>query len=116
MTDEDDGIDLAAFADRDDPRADLGYDSGPRTRRRPSGAPTRWEFVEVEVRPGDAAVGGVIGGSHVCRSCRESATVLHHDPRTSGPERVLCGTCAGRVLRDRVGWAKASEPTKEKRR
>ena len=41
--------------------------------------------------------------SKICRECREPATVLHQDPRTTHPERVICGGCQGRANRDRMG-------------
>ena len=41
--------------------------------------------------------------SKLCRECRESATVLHQDPRTTHPERVICGGCQGRANRERMG-------------
>lgn len=41
--------------------------------------------------------------SKVCRECREQATVLHQDPRTTHPGRVICGVCQGRANRERMG-------------
>lgn len=38
----------------------------------------------------------------VCRECRELSAVLHQDPRTTHPERVICGVCQGKANRDRM--------------
>lgn len=39
-----------------------------------------------------------------CRECRaDDVQVLHQDPRTTHPERVICGVCQGRLNRDRMG-------------
>ncbi len=97
-----------------DARADLGYDDAPRLRARPAGRPTRWEFIEVDGAPSPTEA-GPIGGVRICRTCRESAPVLHADPQSTAPARVLCGRCTGAVLRERIGWAQAAEP-KEPRR
>lgn len=108
-----------AFADRDeDPRADLGYTTttAPRLRKPQQGA---GHFAVVWVS-GEATDAGPIGGVHRCRDrsaggCGEEAPVLHADPRSTSPARVLCSRCTGAAMRDRIGWAQAKAP-EEKRR
>lgn len=110
---------LRAFADRDDPRADLGYQPAP-PRPAPEVHPTleprsskpppgvgHWAITWV---PGDPARpeqhGGPVGGSHVCDICKKPTDVLHafdDDPRYPNPVRRMCGTCQGERNLARVG-------------
>lgn len=110
--DEDAEIDRIAARDRDeDPRADLGYDA-PRTVKPPPGV---GHFV-ISWVPGDPSRpeehGGTIGGG-TCTDCRAPSPVLHG--KGNDPRRLWCGDCVGRHNRDRVGWAKATEPAEKGR-
>lgn len=111
-----DAEDDSMAANPESPRADLGYDAttAPRLRRRPAGGATVWAFVERDGNPVDHGV-AVGGGPHECRKCRERAPVLHADPDRTGPERVICSRCTGDAMRERIGWAKASDPKDPRR-
>lgn len=127
LDDEEAELDRLAARDRDDydPRADAGYVAPPKPE--PAVHPTQeprgparkvgalfYTVVEREqCRPDEA--GGPIGGKHTCRDCREPAVVLHADPRSPDPRRVICGGCAGRYLRERVGFASTAEPVERPR-
>lgn len=99
--DEDDSL----AANPESPRGDLGYGvtTEPRQARRPSGGEKHWKFVEAD---GPAREAGPVGGPNVCaerpRGCGQPAPVLHADPRSSHPQRVLCSRCCGDAMRDRT--------------
>lgn len=124
LDDEEAALDRIADRDRDDPRADLGYMPAPpppppevhptlqpRSTKPPPGA-GHFAITWVPGEPGRPEErGGPVGGERVCRECREPAPVLHADPRSSHPARVICGGCQGRINRDRIGDARAAAPT-----
>jgi hypothetical protein len=42
----------------------------------------------------------MIAAAKTCRTCREPAMTLHHDPdRQDEPQRTVCGVCAGKATR-----------------
>ncbi len=102
--DEDDSL----AANPEDARGDLGYDAttAPRSARRPTGKDTRWTFVEVAGKPRDGE-SGPIGGALECapapKGCGQPTPVLHADPRTQHPQRVICGKCQGERNAERMG-------------
>ena len=98
------------IVDDEDARAATGYDAtlAPRGPRIATG-PTHWAIVE---RPGKAPAGAAAEATrNVCRACNEPSSVLHADPDSSAPHRVLCSRCTGDKMRARIGWATAAEPT-----
>ncbi len=81
----------------------------PRGRRLATGQ-THWAIVE---RPGPAPTATASPTSNRCASpplgCGEDGVGLLH-ATGNDPRRRVCGVCAGRINRDRIGWAQAAEP------
>lgn len=77
-------------------------------RRKPDPAKGdgRWGVVWIPGKPAEVATG---------RTCKRCGThpfggVLHADPVSTFPERVICGVCQGKASAERYGYAPGRVP------
>lgn len=94
MIDEDDSM----AANLEEPRA-ASYEATTVPRRRKPDGLTHFAIVE---RPGALPIADARPATRTCRECGAGG-VMHADPRNTIPDRVVCGSCQGRINRDRMG-------------